>query len=262
MGRARRSDHNIRAENREARKSRQPKASNQKSGYGAVVPFRGNNIKPVNPLNEKQRLLIASIIANTLTFATGCAGTGKSFLAVGTALKMLLNREIEQIVITKPDFEIDSKLGTLPGDQNEKTAPLFRSIRDIMYKLIGSGFMEVLEKSGKIKFETLGNILGTTFDNSVMIMDEAQNCTPNQMKAFVTRIGKNSKIIICGDYKEQTFIEGRNGLKDAVRRFHGEPSVSRVDFEIDDIVRDDFVKVAILAYRKNLDGPDEPIEDE
>lgn len=257
MGRARRSDHRTtKSEHREARKSRQPK-----TGYGAVVPFRGNTIKPVTPLNEKQALLISKIIQNTMTFATGCAGTGKSFLAVGTALKMLLNREIEQIVITKPDLEIDTKLGTLPGDQNEKTAPLFRSIRDIIHKLIGSGFMEVLEKSGKIKFEPLGNILGTTFDNSVMIMDEAQNCTPNQMKAFVTRIGKYSKIIICGDYKEQTFIAGRNGLKDAVVRFHGEPSVGRVDFEIDDIVRDDFVKVAILAYRKDIEEPKDSEEE-
>lgn len=245
MGRAHRSDHRTKSEVREVRKSRQPR-----TGYGEIVPFKNTTLKPINPLNDKQKILISSILSKTLTFATGCAGTGKSFIALGIGLTMLLNREIDQLILSKPDFSIDEKLGTVPGDEKEKTAPLFRSMRDIIRKLIGASFLENLEKNEKIKFEYLGNILGTTFDRSVMILDEAQNTTPDQMKAFITRIGKDSKIIICGDYVEQTFIEGRNGLKDAVWRFSKEPGVGIIDFAVEDIVRDDFVKVAILAYRK------------
>lgn len=245
MGNARRSDHRTKAENREARKSRQPK-----SGYGAIVPFRGNNIKQVDPLNDKQRILIANIIQNDLTFATGSPGTGKSFIAIGIGLKMLLNREIDQLIFTKPDFSIDERKGFLPGNEKEKTAPLFRSMRDIILKIIPFSLYEQLEKTEKIKFEYLGDILGTTFDNAFLIMDEAQCTTPQQMKAFITRFGKNSKMTICGDYREQNFMPGRDGLEDAVWRFKNAPGVGRVDFDVEDIVRDDFVKVAILAYRK------------
>jgi len=137
-------------------------------------------------------------------------------------------------------------------------------MKDIILKIIGPGFLEQLENSGKIRFEYLGDILGTTFDNAFIILDEAQCTTPQQMKAFITRFGKNSKMVICGDYKEQSFMPGRDGLKDAVWRFSDAPGVGRVDFEVEDIVRDDFVKVAILAYRKvkgdNNNLP-EPLED-
>jgi phosphate starvation-inducible PhoH-like protein len=261
MGNARRSDHRTKAENREARKSRQPR----KTGYGEIVPFRGNDIKQVDPLNDKQKILIANIIQSDLTFATGCAGTGKSFIGLGIGLKMLLNREVDQLILSKPDFSIDERKGAVPGDDKEKTAHLFRSMKDIILKIIPFSLFEHLEKTGKIKFEYLGDILGTTFDNTFMLMDEAQCTTPKQMKAFITRFGKNSKMVICGDYKEQSFMPGRDGLEDAVWRFKDAPRVGHVDFKVSDIVRDDFVKVAILAYRRakgDLKHLPEPIEED
>lgn len=261
MGNARRSDHRTKAENREARKSRQPK----KTGYGAIVPFRGDNQKPIEPLNDKQRILLATIIQNDLTFATGCAGTGKSHIALALGVKKLLNREVDQLVLSKPDFSVDGRLGTVPGDEKEKTIPLFRSMRDLLSKILGGNLLEQYERSGKIKFEYLGNILGTTFDRAFMVIDEAQCTTPAQLKAFITRFGRGTKMVICGDYREQSFVEGRNGLEDAVWRFKGAPGVGRVDFDVEDIVRDDFVKVAILAYRKvkgNLNHLPDPVDQE
>lgn len=249
MGRPVRGNHSTKSERRESK----GRASNArpKAGYGAVVPYKDNRIKQVDPLNEKQKLLIGTIIARTLTYATGCAGTGKSYIAIGVGLYKLLTGEVEQMVLTKPDFEIDERIGTLPGDADEKTALLFRSMRDIFTKMIGKSRLAELESSGKVKFEPLGSILGTTFDRAFMIMDEAQNSTPGQMKAFLTRFGQHSRGVICGDYREQKFVEGRCGLEDSLSRLSSTKFVGRVDFTPDDIVRSDFCRDVILAYRSN-----------
>lgn len=223
----------------------------QRRGYGAVVPFESKKGTTIVPLNDKQRKLVSLILAKTLTFATGCAGTGKSHIAIAAAVQLLLKGEIEKIVLTKPDFEIDEKLGTLPGDQDEKTAVLFRSMRDLLNKILGGSHLSNLESQKKIVFEPLGSILGLTFENSFVIIDEAQNTTAGQMYALLTRVGKNSKMVVAGDYREQKFIEGRCGLEDALSRLGKSSYVGRVDFIPDDIVRSDFCKEVILAYRNN-----------
>lgn len=118
----------------------------------------------------------------------------------------------------------------------------------ILSKLFGRARLESLIKMEKVVFEPLGNILGNTYDNAMIIIDESQNTTPNQMMALLTRTGERSKVVVCGDYRKQKFIAGRDGLEDAVKRFNDTPGVSRVDFGIEDIVRSGFCRLAVIAY--------------
>lgn len=229
------------------------------TGYGKVVKISSRGLKPIVTLNDNQGLLLAYIRSYTLTIATGCAGTGKTHIALAEGIAGVISGLYDKLVLTKPDFEIDSKMGTLPGGPEEKTALLFRPMREVLIKLLGSAsHLENLEKNQKVMFEPLGNILGLTFDRSFMIMDEAQCSTPGQMKAFLTRVGKNSKIVLCGDYADQKFVAGRCGLEDALKRFGNNPNVGTVEFDPDDIIRSDFCKDVILGYRQNLDDtPDQ-----
>jgi phosphate starvation-inducible PhoH-like protein len=126
-----------------------------------------------------------------------------------------------------------------------------RPMRDILTKLLGASHLENLMNAGRIMFEPLGSILGTTFDNATIIGDEMQNSTPQQMKALLTRVGHDSKIVIAGDYQEQKFIEGMSGMEDAIRRLKSLSSVGHVEFTADDIVRSGFCKDVILAYRNS-----------
>jgi phosphate starvation-inducible PhoH-like protein len=200
---------------------------------------------------ENQRLLGSSCRANVCTFATGPAGTGKTHIAIAEAIPHLKMHKDNILVLTNPATEIGEKLGTLPGDKDEKIAVSTRPLRDILLKLIGSSHLDYYVEAGKILFEPLGSILGTTFDNAVIVFDEAQNSTPQQMKALLTRVGQRSKIVIAGDYKEQKFIDGPSGLEDAIKRLEHLRDVGHIEFTPDDIVRSGFCKDVILAYRDN-----------
>lgn len=218
----------------------------EREGYGEVVPFTG---KTFHARTENQARLFSFIGAYDCTFATGPAGTGKTHVALAWAVPFLKAKPCNKIVLTNPAVEIAEKLGTLPGNKDEKIAVSMRPMRDILTKLLGASHLENLIHSEKILFEPLGSILGTTFDDAIIVLDEAQNATPEQMKALLTRVGQGSKIILAGDFKEQKFIDGMSGLEDALKRLGRLHTVGHVEFTVDDIVRSGFCKDVILAYR-------------
>lgn len=222
-------------------------------GENAVAASRAKvyseQMKPITPLNERQRVLMSVIPSKDLTFVTGPAGTGKTTVPIGVALQKLFARQIDRIVLTKADFSIDGKWAPVPGDEDDKFKHLFRPMRENFYKFIQPGHLENLEHTGKVKFEVLANVLGLTYDDAYVLIDEAQCTTVNQMKALLTRMGQRSRYIVAGDHLDQNYLDGRNGLEDALSRFGRHDRVGRVNFEIEDVVRHEFVKDVILGYR-------------
>jgi phosphate starvation-inducible PhoH-like protein len=241
------------AEQRETYREKMARNAHAKAGRSEVsdnvVPI--NIRKPLDYLTENQRLLGCSIRVNTCTFATGPAGTGKTHIAIAEQLPMLFKDKSFKMVLTNPAVEIGSPLGILPGDKDEKISGFVRPLRDILTKILGASHLENLVGNGRIMFESLGSILGTTFDDAMIVLDEAQNSTPAQMKALLTRVGQRSKIVIAGDAFEQKFIDGTSGLEDALKRIGHLSGVGQVDFTADDIIRSGFCKDVILAYREN-----------
>lgn len=236
------------SEHRERSRERKIRQKSPNENFGVFVkPMSESTFKPIT---EKQRILVSSIRSNTLTFATGPAGTGKSFCALGVGVQLLKAGIIDTIVCLKPAVEIDSELGTLPGGKDEKLAVLYNPMRHILIKLLGKSHFENLLRSEKILFEPLGSILGMTYDNAMVIIDEAQHSTPSQMKVLLTRLGENSKVVVCGDYREQQFTHGLSGMEDSLKRLRHGHGVGIVEFEADDIVRSPFTKQIILAYRE------------
>lgn len=196
----------------------------------------------------KQQKLINALYHSELTIVTGPAGTGKTFVSASVAAKMLVEGKVDRIVITRPAIEISGDhLGFLPGTINEKFLPFLIPFEDAFTYQLGNSFYEYLLKSKKILPVPLAYIRGRTFDSSIVILDEAQNTTISQMKAFLTRAGQGAKMVINGDMK-QSDITGLSGLQDAVERLYGIPEISQVHFEIDDIVRSGLCRKIVEAY--------------
>lgn len=229
-----------------------------------IVPFerqrkyRGGNINaPANTtprfeaLTEAQGQYYLTLKSKQVTFAIGPAGTGKSHVACARACELLDSKTIDQIIVTRPIQGVGEEMGFLPGDVYEKTAPYFAPIRQILQQLLGYGREEMLEKAERIKFVPLQFIRGLTFDRSFMLLDEAQNCTKDQMKAFLTRIGHGSIVAVDGDL-DQSDVSGRNGLADAIKRFKDNPEFGYTEFDIEDIVRSDIVRSILVGYCKRM----------
>jgi phosphate starvation-inducible PhoH-like protein len=198
-------------------------------------------------VTENQSKYLESMKTNTISFGTGCAGTGKSYVALMYAAQMLRSRKVSKVIITRPAVECGEKFGFLPGELEEKYDEYLTPMKAILHKALGHSYTELLFKNKIIEARPLAFMRGSTFENSIVILDEAQNVTPQQMKMFLTRIGENSKVIINGDIA-QADIRGETGLHDAVRRLRSVRSVGIVDFTIEDIVRSGIVKDIILAY--------------
>lgn len=162
---------------------------------------------------------------------------------------MLKEKSIEKIIITRPAVEADEDLGFLPGDISEKFAPYFAPVLDILHKRLGEGFTTYAIRRGKIVAMPLAFMRGHSFENTFVILDEAQNTTPKQMKMFLTRMGEGTKCVVEGDI-DQSDIVGPNGLEDVLYRFGNHGSVSVTRFERSDIVRSGFVQDVIEAYEK------------
>lgn len=239
----------------ERRQDRQEKRADKRKspnyGLAEIVPVEADSrrMKPLVPLTDRQAEVIRVVPQNTLTFVVGPPGTGKTTCPIGLAIAALLRGEIEQIILTKAEFMIDGKYYPVPGDEKAKYEHLFRPMRENFLRFISASFLEYLEKVGKVRFMVLSTVLGLTFEKAFLIFDEAQVCTPDQMKAFLTRLGKQSRVVIAGDHIDQRYMGGLNGLEDAIYRFKHNRHVGYVEFDIDDCVRDDFVKDVIKGYR-------------
>ena len=208
-------------------------------------------IKSVYPKNRKQAALIDSIYANDITFGLGPAGTGKTYIAVALALKLLLSHKVRKLILTRPVVEAGESLGFLPGDLVQKINPYLRPLFDIMETLLPADVLRSMEESNIIEVAPLAYMRGRTLHNAVVILDEAQNTTKEQMKMFLTRMGEGSKLIITGD-PSQSDIRGRSesGLVHAVSLIRTIEGIGIVEFSADEVVRHSLVQKIINAYEK------------
>ncbi len=198
-------------------------------------------------LNQKS--FYRTIGRNDVTFCVGPAGCGKTFLATHYALKNLAQGKYENMVITKPLVEVDGeKMGYLPGDIDEKTAPYMMSLYYNMEQIIGKQRLDVLRSSGVVTVIPLAYMRGLTLTNSIVVLDEAQNATPSQIKTFLTRIGNGSKFIVNGDLM-QSDIRRENGLEDSIKRFTGLKRVGFSRFVLEDVVRHPIVAELLERYK-------------
>ena len=203
-------------------------------------------IEPLRALTEAQGQYIASIKKNDITFSVGPQGTGKSYVAGAYAAEQLKLGLIEKLIITRPGVEAGRNWGALPGTLEEKYAPFMEPFNEVLEERLGKTFFDYLKKTGKIVTSPLEFMRGKTFKDSIVILDEAQNTTEDQMIMFLTRIGEGSKMIIDGSL---TQCDIRNsGLKDAVRILNSISSIGFVEFNIDDIVRHGIIRDILVEY--------------
>lgn len=203
---------------------------------------------PLTARTAAQQAYINAIKHHCLTFGIGPAGTGKSYCAGALAAEALESGRIERIILTRPAVEAGEQLGFLPGELEEKYAVYIDAFRDILNERLGRGVVDYCLRHGRIVGAPLAYMRGKTFnENTFVILDEAQNTTPAQMKMFLTRIGENSKVVINGDVR-QSDIRGPNGLEDAVARVQGLPGVHIHSFEREDIVRSGMVRHILDRY--------------
>lgn len=209
--------------------------------------YQPQHFKEVHPLNYIQGEYLEAIRSNDIVFGIGSAGTGKTYVAASYAASELYHRRISKIYLTRPNIETGRGLGFLPGTLEEKYAPYLLPFDSIFTKSLGKGFYEYALKNKDIEPTPLGFLRGTTFDNCIVLVDEAQNCTKEEMKMLLSRIGKNCKMIFSGDTEQSDIPD--SGLDDAVRRLQGIPGIETVKFLDEDIVRSKMCKAIIMAYR-------------
>jgi len=203
--------------------------------------------------SDNQHHFWKTIDANDVTFCAGPAGCGKTFISVYYALQMLAQKKFESIILTKPLVEAGGeKLGFLPGDVDEKTEPFMMSFYYNMEQIIGKQRLDVLRSSGVVTVIPLAYMRGLTLTNSIVVLDEAQNATPAQLKTFLTRIGSGSKYIVNGDLM-QSDIRKANGLEDAIRRFTGLRRVGFSQFDLSDVVRHPIVAELLDRYQDDYE---------
>ena len=210
--------------------------------------------------NAAQKRFYNTISKKDITFCIGPAGCGKTYLSVHRALRELGDKEnsIDGIVIVKPLVEAaGEKIGYLPGDVEEKTAPFMMSFYYNMEQIIGKQRLKILKESGVIEVIPMAYMRGITLSNKFVILDEAQNATPEQIKMFVTRIGENSKYIITGDLEQSDIAKHKSGLEDAIKRFAGIHGVGLAQFKDKDVVRHSLVKRLLKRYKPNFNIIDE-----
>lgn len=206
-------------------------------------------VEPLQAQTEAQGRYIMALESSTLIFAIGPAGTGKTYVAASFAAEELSAKRIQQIIVTRPNIEVGVGLGFLPGELEDKYLPYLAPFQSIMIERLGVGVYEYALKSKKILPEPLGFMRGKTFNDAIVILDEAQNTTPAEMKMFLTRIGKNCTVIVDGD-ADQCDLSGPSGLMDAVHRLCKVPGVEVIEFTEDDIVRSGIVRDILRAYRR------------
>ncbi|MBR2020402.1 MAG: PhoH family protein [Clostridia bacterium] len=207
--------------------------------------------KPIKAKTVGQKQYVDSIRKNTVVLGVGPAGTGKTFLAVAMAVRALREKQINRIILTRPAIEAGEKLGFLPGDLQSKIDPYLRPLYDALYEMMGTENYQKLVEKGTIEIAPLAYMRGRTLDDSFIILDEAQNATPEQMKMFLTRLGFNSKAVVTGDITQTDLPRGqKSGLSSAVKILSGIEDIGIHYFSDRDVVRHRLVQKIILAYEK------------
>ena len=205
--------------------------------------------KLVMPRTLMQKNYVEAIRKNELVFGIGPAGTGKTYLAVACAAEALMNGEVDRIILSRPAVEAGERLGFLPGDMKDKVDPYLRPLYDALYDMLPTEQVERRIASGEIEIAPIAFMRGRTLGDAFIILDEAQNTTPQQMKMFLTRFGMRSRMVICGDPNQTDLPPGAtSGLNDAVTKLEGIPKLSMIRFSSADVVRHPLVGRIVQAY--------------
>lgn len=194
-------------------------------------------VRTVKPMSAGQGLLMQAIKDHNLTLALGPAGTGKTYLAISSAVASLEKGEVDRIVLSRPAIEAGESIGFLPGDMNEKMAPFLRPLYDALSDRLGSKRLKAMMADGSIEIAPVGYMRGRTLNNAFVVIDEAQNCTYAQIKMLLTRLGWHSTMVLTGDPDQSDLLPGVSGLADIARRLEVVEGISIVRLADADIVR-------------------------
>jgi phosphate starvation-inducible PhoH-like protein len=209
--------------------------------------------KTIVPRSANQIRYMEALARDEIVFALGPAGTGKTYVAVAQAVQMLLQGQVDRLILSRPAVEAGERLGFLPGDMKEKVDPYLRPLYDALYDMLPTEQVERRIASGEIEIAPIAFMRGRTLSDAFIILDEAQNTTPAQMKMFLTRFGQNSRMVVCGDPRQIDLPEiGKSGLADAVGKLEGIPGMAMIRFGAADVVRHPLVGKIVEAY----EGPD------
>ncbi len=225
------------------------------TGQGPAQPTSAENLiirtkkRQITPRSPTQATYVARLHDAELVFGIGPAGTGKTYLAVATAVEMLLRGEVDRIILARPAVEAGERLGFLPGDMRDKVDPYLRPLYDALYDMLPGDQVASRLESGEIEVAPLAFMRGRTLAHSFVILDEAQNTTPVQMKMLLTRLGENSRMAVTGDLSQIDLPKGtRSGLRDAVEVLDQVKGVAFVQFSDQDVVRHPLVTRVVRAY--------------
>ena len=207
--------------------------------------------RPLKPKTLGQKRYCEAIRHNTITFGVGPAGTGKTYLAVAMAVTAFRAKEVSRIILTRPAVEAGEKLAFLPGDLQSKVDPYLRPLYDALFDMLGAENFQRCQERGAIEVAPLAYMRGRTLDDSFIILDEAQNTTPEQMKMFLTRLGFNSKMVVTGDITQIDLPDGKkSGLKRVMRTLKDVDDIEMCYFNQKDVVRHKLVQDIVNAYQK------------
>jgi phosphate starvation-inducible PhoH-like protein len=214
---------------------------------GIMIRTRKKTIVPRTPA---QAHYMQQLVSNDMIFALGPAGTGKTYIAVAQAVAQLITGSVQRLILSRPAVEAGEKLGFLPGDMKEKVDPYLRPLYDALYDCLPAEQVERRIASGEIEIAPIAFMRGRTLADAFIILDEAQNTTPAQMKMFLTRFGENSRMVICGDPRQTDLPGGvgASGLADATMRLEGLESIAMARFTAKDVVRHPIVGRIVEAY--------------
>ena len=225
------------------------------------VIIYGQNGKPISARNANQAHMARSFDDNDLTFALGPAGTGKTYIAIALAVRALKNREIRRLILSRPAVEAGEKLGFLPGDMKDKIDPYLQPLYDALEDMLPPLKLKEYMEAGTIQIAPLAFMRGRTLNDAVIILDEAQNTTTQQMKMFLTRLGMNSRMVVTGDVTQIDLPRStRSGLLSALRILRGVKGIGIIEYEKKDIVRHPLVQRIVDAYESVKDTETEETE--
>ena len=222
--------------------------SSGREDSGRDVIVYSTSGRPIAPRTDNQRRLVEAWQTNDMLFAVGPAGSGKTYTAIALAVRALKNKEIKKIILSRPAVEAGEKLGFLPGDMKDKIDPYLQPLYDALEEMIPPAKLQEYMQANVIQIAPLAFMRGRTFNDAFLILDEAQNTTPEQMKMFLTRLGFGSKMVITGDITQLDLPRGVSGLRDVRRVLEGLEDIEFCDLTGADVVRHSLVARIVSAY--------------